>query len=158
MPLEVCPLRFPAGALSCLIKYHLVSKLALMLTWGLRFNQILPLIGAQMKSGLNTTNSVSFCSFEFLMQSTASCNSTIEQSVFADPMFFFHFRAVLGESWLKQESPPAWTQEAYRPPCSEYSFCCPTWVPPPGRVPPPPSRVPPSGRVSPQVSAPWNSG
>ena len=32
----------------------------------------------------------------------------------------------------KQESPPAWTQEAYRPPCSEYSFCCPTWVPPPG--------------------------
>ena len=31
-----------------------------------------------------------------------------------------------------QESPPAWTQEAYRPPCSEYSFCCPTRVPPPG--------------------------
>ena len=30
----------------------------------------------------------------------------------------------------KQESPPAWTQEAYRLPCSEYSFCCPTWVPP----------------------------
>ena len=30
-----------------------------------------------------------------------------------------------------QESPPAWTQEAYRPPCSEYSFCCPNWVPPP---------------------------
>ena len=29
----------------------------------------------------------------------------------------------------KQESPPAWTQEAYCPPCSEYSFCCPTWVP-----------------------------
>ena len=23
----------------------------------------------------------------------------------------------------QQESPPAWTQEAYRPPCSEYSFC-----------------------------------
>ena len=21
-------------------------------------------------------------------------------------------------------------QEAYRPPCSEYSFCCPNWVPP----------------------------
>ena len=40
----------------------------------------------------------------------------------------------------KQESPPAWTQEAYRPPCSEYSFCCPTWVPPPGGV-----RVPPRG-------------
>ena len=29
-----------------------------------------------------------------------------------------------------QESLPAWTQEAYRPPCSEYSFCCPNWVPP----------------------------
>ena len=35
-------------------------------------------------------------------------------------------------------------QEAYRPPCSDYSFCCPNWVPPwqgtpagPGRVPPP---------------------
>ena len=32
---------------------------------------------------------------------------------------------------IQQESPPAWTQEAYRPPCSEYSFCCPKWVPPP---------------------------
>ena len=47
-------------------------------------------------------------------------------------------------SWILQESPPAWTQEAYRPPCSEYSFCCPNWVPPPagpGRY--PPRRVPP---------------
>ena len=26
-------------------------------------------------------------------------------------------------------SPPAWTQEAYCLPCSEYSFCCPNWVP-----------------------------
>ena len=26
---------------------------------------------------------------------------------------------------LEQESPPARTQEAYRPPCSKYSFCCP---------------------------------
>ena len=33
---------------------------------------------------------------------------------------------------FKQESPPAWTQEAYRLPCSEYSFCCPTRVPPRG--------------------------
>ena len=32
---------------------------------------------------------------------------------------------------MKTKSPPAWTQEAYRPPCSEYSFCCPIWVPPP---------------------------
>ena len=38
----------------------------------------------------------------------------------------------LAEQNCKQESPPAWTQEAYRPPCSEYSFCCPTRVPPPG--------------------------
>ena len=50
----------------------------------------------------------------------------------------------------KQESPPAWTQEAYRPPCSEYSFCCPTWVPPPqGGTPTPPGgypvRYPPQG-------------
>ena len=28
---------------------------------------------------------------------------------------------------LQQESPPAWTQEAYRPPRSEYSFYCPNW-------------------------------
>ena len=34
----------------------------------------------------------------------------------------------------RQES-PAWTQEAYRPPCSEYSFCCPNWVLT-GRAPP----------------------
>ena len=33
----------------------------------------------------------------------------------------------------KQERSPAWTQEAYRPPCREYSFCCPIWVPPPPR-------------------------
>ena len=57
----------------------------------------------------------------------------------------------------KQESPPAWTQEAYRPPCSEYSFCCPDRVPPPPnltgyprggtRTPPPgvPDRVPRGG-------------
>ena len=44
---------------------------------------------------------------------------------------------------LEQESPPAWTQEAYRPPCSEYSFCCPTRVPPPGGVPDP--GTPPGG-------------
>ena len=31
----------------------------------------------------------------------------------------------------EQESPPAWTQETYHPPCSEYSFCCPNWVYPP---------------------------
>ena len=31
---------------------------------------------------------------------------------------------------IKLESPPAWMQEAYRPPCSECSFCCPNWVPP----------------------------
>ena len=30
-----------------------------------------------------------------------------------------------------QESPPAWTQEAYCPPCSEYSFCCPILADPP---------------------------
>ena len=42
----------------------------------------------------------------------------------------FHSTQVY-EVQMKQESPPAWTQEAYRPPCIEYSFCCPTWVPPP---------------------------
>ena len=59
----------------------------------------------------------------------------------------------------KLESPPAWTQEAYRPLCSKYSLCCPNWVPPggypvrypPGGYPDPPggvpSQVPPRGGV-----------
>ena len=67
----------------------------------------------------------------------------------------------------KQESPPAWTQEAYRPLCSKYSLCCPNWLPPrqgtpqagyppcqgtpPGQGTPcqgtPPGRVPPQGTL-----------
>ena len=63
----------------------------------------------------------------------------------------------------EQESPPAWTQEAYHPPCSKYSLCCPvladpplsagpdppvswTWSPPPqsaGPDPPPTDHWPP---------------
>ena len=46
-------------------------------------------------------------------------------------------------------------QEAYRPPCSEYSFCCPNWVPPltgPGKVHPPPAGP---GRVPPQLDLAW---
>ena len=35
----------------------------------------------------------------------------------------------------KQESPPAWTQEAYRPPCSKYFLCCAILAEPP----PPPA-------------------
>ena len=59
------------------------------------------------------------------------------------------FTEIKPRPYAKQESPPAWTQEAYRPPCSKYSLCCPNWVPPgqgtpPARVPPPPARVPPS--------------
>ena len=58
----------------------------------------------------------------------------------------------------RQESPPAWTQEAYRPPCSKYSLCCPNWVPPPGQG-TPPARVPPSqstplARVPPSQGTP----
>ena len=61
-------------------------------------------------------------------------------------------------------------QEAYRPPCSKYSLCCPNWVPPqswPGGgyltwVPPwqgtpwqgPPSRVPPQ-QGTPRQGPPW---
>ena len=39
--------------------------------------------------------------------------------------------SIFCQNKTKQESPPAWTQEAYRPPCIEYSFCCPIWVAPP---------------------------
>ena len=52
------------------------------------------------------------------------------------------------EHFCIQERPPAWTQEAYRPPCSKYSLCCPNWVPPPGQG-TPPARVPPLARVPP---------
>ena len=44
-------------------------------------------------------------------------------------------------SFIEQESPPAWTQEAYRPPCREYSFCCPILADPPPRV----DLIPPAG-------------
>ena len=38
--------------------------------------------------------------------------------------------------WIQwqQESPPAWKQDAYHPPCSDYSFCCPILADPPPRV------------------------
>ena len=51
------------------------------------------------------------------------------------------------KSMKRQESPPAWTQEAYRPLCSKYSLCCPNWVPPGGVPGTPPSTppVPPLG-------------
>ena len=66
------------------------------------------------------------------------------------------------KKFKEQESPPAWTQEAYRPPCSEYSFCCPTWVPPqPGYSPPSwpgqggvPDQGTPLARVPPGQSTP----
>ena len=47
---------------------------------------------------------------------------------------------------VEQESPPAWTQEAYRPPCSKYSLCCPVLAdPPPAGWPPRWLTPPPSG-------------
>ena len=56
-------------------------------------------------------------------------------------MLNFYYSKAIGE----QESPPAWTQEAYRPPCSEYS--CPVRGGyltgyPPGGYPDPPGGVP----------------
>ena len=50
----------------------------------------------------------------------------------------------------KQESPPAWTQEAYRPLCSDYSFCCPILADPP---PPPPAGPDPPPAAGPDP--PW---
>ena len=58
-----------------------------------------------------------------------------------------HTQSKLNDAFqIKQESPPAWTQEAYRLPCSKYSLCYPNWVPPWAGYPPPgypPARVPP---------------
>ena len=39
---------------------------------------------------------------------------------------------------IKQESPPAWMQEAYRPPCSKYFLCCAILADPPPAGPDPP--------------------
>ena len=55
-----------------------------------------------------------------------------------------------------QESPPAWTQQAYRPPCFEYSFCCPIRVPP--QVGYPTGRLPPLTRVPVHLSVPHLAG
>ena len=50
--------------------------------------------------------------------------------------------------YAEQESPPAWTQEAYRPPCSKYSLhVVLTGYPP--RVPTPPGQGTPPARVTP---------
>ena len=66
--------------------------------------------------------------------------------------------AVIFKPQEQQDSPPAWTQEAYGPPCSKYSLCCPNWVPPPARVPPlarvPPRPGYPPARVPPQLDLP----
>ena len=55
---------------------------------------------------------------------------------------------VFGKFTCKQESPPAWTQEAYRPPCSEYSFCCPILADAPQLTDPPLAHWPPPDWVS----------
>ena len=70
-------------------------------------------------------------------------------------MLKFH---ILNLTYMSQESPPAWTQEAYRPPCSKYSLCCPNWVPPRAGYPPnkgtPPARVPPQPGYPPGQGTP----
>ena len=45
---------------------------------------------------------------------------------------------ILWRTTFKQESPPAWTQEAYRPPCSKYFLCCAILADPPPAGPDPP--------------------
>ena len=54
-----------------------------------------------------------------------------------------------------QESPPAWTQEAYRPLCSKYSLCCPNWVTPPRPGYPPSQGTPPARVPTPARVPPW---
>ena len=61
----------------------------------------------------------------------------------------------------KQESPPAWTQEAYRPPRSNNSFCCHILADPPLRLdltPPPAGPDPPLAGPDPpwlDLTPPW---
>ena len=75
----------------------------------------------------------------------------------------FHQNIDMGIEYIyQQESPPAWTQEAYRLPCSNYSLCCPNWVPPLARVPPRPGYPPwpryPPGQGTPPARVPPGQG
>ena len=48
--------------------------------------------------------------------------------------YYYYCNACALSCWkkvLREESPHTWTQEAYHPPCSEYSFCCPILADPP---------------------------
>ena len=49
-------------------------------------------------------------------------SSVLKDSCLVTKCFYFKYQ---------QESPPAWTQEAYHPPCSKYSLCCPILADPP---------------------------
>ena len=62
------------------------------------------------------------------------------------------------KTFQKQESPPAWTQEAYRPRCSKYSLCCPNWVPPPPQPGYPPSQGTLPGQGTPPAGSPPSQG
>ena len=81
---------------------------------------------------------------------------TDKQSETITSHLVLHTRSVINTS--KQESPPAWMQEAYCPLCSEYFFCCPTWVPPWGATQTPPggtqSGTPPGGYPDPPGGVP----
>ena len=59
---------------------------------------------------------------------------------------------------LAQESPPVWMQEAYRLPCSEYSFCCPILADPPDwpTQPNPPGWLTPPADWSPPGWGSWS--
>ena len=56
---------------------------------------------------------------------------TLYSHTFSKVYLFFFCKDHNIHSQLEQESPPAWTQEAYRPPYSKYSLYCPNWVAPP---------------------------
>ena len=77
-----------------------------------------------------------------------SCTAVVD--VIAGNYFSLDTSKVLSNH-LSQESPPAWTQEAYRPPCSEYSVVLPGYPPPGGyltRAPPGGSGYPPGGYLT----------
>ena len=65
------------------------------------------------------------CTFYRLVSGSGDVKLTKDGNVLLHEMVSFTIEICdLAEfAFVEQESPPAWTQEAYRPPCSECSLC-----------------------------------
>ena len=101
-----------------------------------------------------STNIVNFYKKILCLCTSTNVNFTPQIEIFSRVNYRTYGMSLMINTNFKQESPPAWTQEAYRPPCSEYSFCCPDRVPPPGRGTWPGTPPPPGGEGGTQTPPP----